>query len=104
MSVSPDQIEHERSSGGGRFVLRLPDGATAQLAYVLDGEVATITHTGTPPQHRGQGIAAALVEKAVTEFRAGGRKVIPACWYAREQFRAHPEWADLLAPGSGGDR
>jgi predicted GNAT family acetyltransferase len=61
--------------------------------------VVVITHTGTPPRHRGQGAAAALVARAVEDFRAAGQKVIPACWFAREQFDEHPEWADLLYRG-----
>ena len=61
--------------------------------------VVTITHTGTPPQHRGQGVAAASSQAPSTDFRAAGHKVVPACWFAREQFDAHPEWSDLLAAG-----
>jgi predicted GNAT family acetyltransferase len=64
--------------------------------------VVAITHTGTPPQHRGQGVAAVLVEKAVHDFRAGGKKVIPACGFASEQFREHADWSDLLFQGGGG--
>ena len=64
--------------------------------------MVAITHTYTPPQHRGQGIAAALVGRAVEDFRAAGKKVIPACSFAREQFDEHPEWADLLHKTGGG--
>ena len=47
-------------------------------------------------QHRGQGVAAALVARAVGDFRAAGKKVIPACPYAYRKFDEHPEWADVL--------
>jgi predicted GNAT family acetyltransferase len=58
--------------------------------------VVTITHTYTPSQHRGQGVAAIIVGRAIEDFRAGGKKVIPACWFARQQFDEHREWSDLL--------
>jgi predicted GNAT family acetyltransferase len=32
----------------------------------------------------------------VEDFRAAGKRVIPACWFARQQFQEHPDWADLL--------
>ena len=48
------------------------------------------------PQARGQGVGAALVARAVADFRAQARKVLPLCPFAAAQFRRHPEWADLL--------
>lgn len=99
MSIGPDQIQHESSPSGGRFTYAFPDGAVAELAYVESSGVVTITHTGTPRHHRGQGVAAALVARAVADFRAAGQKVIPACWYARDQFQAHPDWGDVLFRG-----
>jgi uncharacterized protein len=104
MSPDPDRIAHETTPSGGCFVRRFADGSAAELAYTRQEKVVTITHTGTPPQHRGNGIAAKLVEAAVAEFRAGGDKVIPACWYARDQFRTHPEWTDLLLQRGGAGR
>ena len=96
MSIDPDQVQHERSPSGGRFTYAFQDGASAELAYLERSGVVTITHTGTPRHHRGQGVAAVLVERAVADFREAGRKVIPACSYARDQFQAHPEWNDVL--------
>ena len=98
MSINPEAINLERSAGRGRYRYQFPDGSAAELSFVEQAQdVVAITHTFTPPQHRGQGIAAVLVEKAVADFREAGLKVIPACWFAREQFRAHPDWAVLLA-------
>lgn len=97
MSIDTETVRLEETGSAGRYVVGFPDGSEAELAFVRQGPgVVTITHTGTPPQHRGKGVAAALVERAVADFRAGGQKVIPACSYAREQFAAHPDWADLL--------
>jgi predicted GNAT family acetyltransferase len=91
-------IRLEGGAGYGRYVHPFPDRSEAEMVYVEQRPgIVTITHTETPPQHRGQGIAAALVARAVEDFRRDGRKVVPACWFARQQFREHPDWADLLA-------
>jgi uncharacterized protein len=97
MSIDAGNIQSEKGSSGGRFFYAFPDGAVAEMSYIeRQPGVVAITHTGTPPQHRGQGVAAALVARAVEDFRAAGQKVIPACWFARDQFGEHPEWSDLL--------
>jgi predicted GNAT family acetyltransferase len=103
MSIPAGSIQKESRANGGRYFHVFADGSEAEMIYVADGrDIAIITHTYTPPAHRGQGTAAALVAKAVADFRAEGRRVIPSCWFAREEFRAHPEWADLLVEGRGG--
>ena len=97
MSIEPSKIELQRSASGGRYSYAFPDGTVAEMTYVeRQPGVVAITHTGTPLRHRGQGVAAALVARAVEDFRAAGHKVIPACWFARDQFQEHPEWSELL--------
>ena len=98
MTIDQDKIELLPGDAGGRYVYRFGDGTEAEMAYVESPPgTVTITHTGTPPRHRGQGVAAALVAKAAADFRASNKKVVPACWFARDEFQANPEWADLLA-------
>lgn len=100
MSIDVKAIRLERDSGHGRYSYAFDDGSQAEMSYVeREPGVVAITHTYTPSQHRGQGIAAALVGHAVADFRAAGKKVIPACWFARQQFDEHPEWSDLLMIG-----
>jgi predicted GNAT family acetyltransferase len=94
------QIKLDSDAGHGRYSYAFGDGSRAEMSYVeRTPSVVTITHTYTPSQHRGQGIAARLVERAIEDFRVGGKKIIPACWFARRQFDEHPEWADLLYRG-----
>ncbi len=102
MSIDPGQVRLEGGASGGRYVYRFEDGSEAEMEFIEQRPgVVAITHTGTPPQHRGQGIAAVLVQRAVQDFRAAGQKVIPACGFAREQFRANEEWSDLLYRNQG---
>jgi predicted GNAT family acetyltransferase len=95
-------IRRERAQSHGRYAYSFADGTEAEMVYAERSPgVVTITHTYTPPQHRGRGHAAQLVARAVEDFRAAGQKVVPACWFARRQFDERPEWADLLAQKEG---
>nr|WP_228734984.1 GNAT family N-acetyltransferase [Xanthomonas euvesicatoria] len=73
------------------------DGHRAELAYRREGEIMTITHTQVPDAISRHGVAAALVEDALTFARQHGLKVIPACSYADAYLRRHPQYHDLLA-------
>jgi predicted GNAT family acetyltransferase len=87
-------IDHDRDAR--RFETTV-DGALCELDYQLADGVMTITHTGVPPQVGGRGLAAALVESALTTARAEGWKVVPACSYADVWMRRHPDFGDLRA-------
>jgi predicted GNAT family acetyltransferase len=105
MTIDPLEIQFQGGAGHGRYSFAFPDGSEAEMDYVERGPgVVVITHTETPPQHRGRGVAASLVARAVADFRAAGRKVIPACWFARQQFRENPDWADLLFQAERSER
>ena len=91
-------VEREHTVHGGRYVVRLPDGAEAEMTYrQLDPRTIVADHTGVPPQHRTKGIALKLVETAIADARRAGFKIVPQCSYVAAQFRRHPEWSDLHA-------
>ena len=97
--MDPKHIEIVRQESGnhGEYVIR-GDGLQAELTYRLTGDGRVVMdHTGVPPAWGGRGIAARLVERAVADARAEGRKVVPSCSYVAAQFQRHPDWADLLA-------
>lgn len=96
MSDLPE-IKREDNGSKGRFFMRLDTGEEAEMTYTYVGNTQVIIdHTGVPDAFRGKGAGVALVSRAVEEFRAAGRKVIPLCPFAAAQFRRHPEWADVL--------
>ena len=103
MTIYVKNIRLERSSLKGRYFYAFRDGAEAELTYVERGpEVIAITHTYTPPHHRGQGTAAVLVERAVADARQSGTKIVPLCWFARDEFGRHPDWHELLHEAEAG--
>lgn len=97
MSEQLPEIELEENGSKGRYVLRGPDGAEAEMTFTRVGAAQLIIdHTGVPDAFRGQGVGLRLVSRAVEDARAAGRKIIPLCPFAAAQFRRHPEWADVL--------
>lgn len=92
-------FDKELSNGGGRYLARI-DGAdgVAELSFsMLAPDLMSADHAYAPQRLRGTGVAAAMVAHLVADARAEGFRVQPMCSYVRAQFRAHPEWADVLA-------
>lgn len=75
----------------------LPTTPVSVLDYQLDAGRVVFTHTGVPSAHRGQGLAAQLVEAGLRWAKAEGLKVVPACSYVHVYIQRHPEWRNLVA-------
>ncbi len=93
----PPAIQHDRVA---RRFETCVEGMPCLLDYTLSAGlsagVMTITHTEVPAAVGGRGIAAALVQEALTTARAEGWKVVPACSYAAVWMQRHPACHDLL--------
>jgi hypothetical protein len=81
-------INHD--TGAHRFTT-VVDGSHAELDYTLAEGVMTITHTRVPPAIGGRGIAAQLMEAALSAARGAGWSVNPACSYAKAYLEKHPQ-------------
>lgn len=64
--------------------------------YKAEEKVYEFDHTFVDPSLRGQGIAGALVEKAIAEVRAQDGKILPTCPYVKEWFARHKEEEGIL--------
>ena len=69
----------------------------AFLTWKARGNARIADHTFVPPEGRGQGIAAKLVDALVEDARREGFTIVPQCSYVEAAFRRHPEWADIRA-------
>jgi predicted GNAT family acetyltransferase len=63
---------------------------------IRDGQMI-FTHTLVPPELRGRGIAEKLVRTALSDARASGHKVVPACSYVAVFIQRNKEFTDLVA-------
>ena len=94
------EIKRVETTQGGEYAIMVEG---AKLAAVLtwqrrekDGmPVRLIDSTFTPPESRGQGLAARLVEAVVADARKHGFKIVPQCPYVVSAFSRHPEWVDV---------
>ncbi len=73
------------------------DGALAFANYRLAPGTVVITHTETPPQLRGRGIASTIMRGVIDQIRAAGLKMVPACSFAADYLAKHPEYSDLAS-------
>jgi hypothetical protein len=83
-------ISHD--PGARRFSTEV-DGSHAELDYTLADGVMTITHTRVPTAIGGRGVAAQLMEAALSAARSAGWSVNPACSYAKAYLEKHPQKA-----------
>jgi hypothetical protein len=73
------------------------EGGVAFANYRLAPGQVIITHTETPADLRGRGIASRLIEGALELIRADGQKLVAGCGFVVDYLELHPEYADLVA-------
>ncbi|MDH6257660.1 GNAT family N-acetyltransferase [Bradyrhizobium sp. BR13661] len=78
-----------------RFELEL-EGHLATEHYKLEGNLITFEHTDVPKELGGRGVGSILVQGALDQVRASGRKVIPQCPFVRAWIEKHPDYQDLV--------
>uniref|UniRef100_A0A061QUB4 Acetyltransferase n=1 Tax=Tetraselmis sp. GSL018 TaxID=582737 RepID=A0A061QUB4_9CHLO len=73
-------------------------GSQAYVAYSLDSTAKTLdlTHTFTPPELRGKGLASKVVKQAFEFAKQEGYSVIPTCTYIPKFVEKNPEWESLV--------
>jgi len=71
------------------------DGQLSKLDYIQDVRNFVITHVGVYPGHRGQGVAAKIVEAGLQYARENSLRVVPMCSYAAAYIRRNPQYMGL---------
>ncbi|MEM1379466.1 MAG: GNAT family N-acetyltransferase [Pseudomonadota bacterium] len=89
-------IQRQEDESKGRYHV-VEEGHEAEMTYSRAGDaLIIIDHTGVPGALRGKGVGVALVQRAVEDARAEGKKILPLCPFAKAQIAKHPEWQDVL--------
>jgi predicted GNAT family acetyltransferase len=79
-----------------RFERPIHDTAMSAAYYrIADGKVV-FTHTETPTEFSGLGIATDLARGAFDLLRGSGRKAVLVCPFMVHFFVTHPEYADVV--------
>ncbi len=79
----------------GRMSLKTEHGE-AELLYRIRGNIMSIYHTFTPPEDRGNGVAAKLAEEAFNLAKKKGLKVRPDCPYISHFVEKRKEFKSQL--------
>lgn len=88
----------ERADAHHRYEI-LVDGKRAGVAEYRDlGDQRVFFHTEVDDAYAGQGLAAQLVQQALTDTRASGKRIVPACPYVAKFVKRHDEFADITDP------
>jgi predicted GNAT family acetyltransferase len=96
MKPQSGEIEVRHNVAAHRFEAEV-DGGLSVADYVLrDGEMV-MTHTYTPPELRGRGIAEKLVRAALEHAKKEKLKVVPACSYVDIFIQRHAEFQSLVS-------
>jgi len=74
-------------------------GGIAFVEFIREGEKVYLTHTETPENLRGKGVAAELVKQTLQCARDNGLTVVPSCSYVAKFVNEHNEWNDILSEG-----
>lgn len=88
------QFDEESS----RFVVKDAEGKEAgEVTYSKAGDsVLIIDHTGVDEAHRGQGLAAKLVNKVVEKAKKEDLKIMPLCPFAKKEFDENADYKEVL--------
>lgn len=95
MSKRVENLDVKHNAAEHRFEVEV-DGHLSVADYEAKGDTMVFTHTYTPPELRGRGIAEQLVRTALDFARDNKRKVVPACSYVDLFIQRHAEYKSLL--------
>ncbi|MFF9511942.1 GNAT family N-acetyltransferase [Streptomyces sp. NPDC014724] len=81
-----------------RYEILVDDKRAGLTAYRDRDDRRVFFHTEIDDAHAGQGLAAILVEQALTDVRASGMRIVPVCPYVAKFLKKHQEFADITDP------
>ncbi len=94
--MSDDTIEYVHAPEAHRYEIRDAGKVVGFAAYELpDDEHVDFTHTEVDEEYGGRGLAGGVVEFALADVRARGKRAIPHCPYVAKWITKHPEYEDI---------
>ncbi|WP_392673083.1 GNAT family N-acetyltransferase [Streptomyces sp. LN785] len=98
MNQPPAALTVERRDDRHRYEI-LVDGERAGLTAFRDrGEQRVFYHTKIFDAFAGRGLAGQLVQQALTDVRAQGKRIVPVCPYVAKYLQKHDEFSDITDP------
>ncbi|MDX2681454.1 GNAT family N-acetyltransferase [Streptomyces sp. NY05-11A] len=88
----------ERVDNQHRYEIRVDGKRVGLTAYRDRGEQRVFFHTEVDDNFAGQGLAAQLVQEALTDVRRSGKRIVPVCPYVAKYLTRHEEFNDISDP------
>jgi uncharacterized protein len=76
------------------------DGVIARVDYHISDDKIYLDHLVIPFELIGKGIGQVLTQKTLDYIAANNLKVVPRCPVFRKYLQLHPEYSNLVAPGT----
>lgn len=96
--MAEQNVNVEHQGADHRYVITV-NGEQAGFADYREVDAGTrdFNHTVIDPQFRGQGLSGKLVQEALDDTRAAGKKIIPTCSAVEHFVQKNEEYKDLVA-------
>ncbi|GAA1544592.1 GNAT family N-acetyltransferase [Nocardioides humi] len=98
MSDAPDNstIRYVHAPDEHRYEIRDGEALVGFTEYRLPDDVhVDFVHTEVDDAYGGRGLAGGVVEFALADVRAQGRRIVPHCPYVAKWITQHPEYEDI---------
>ncbi|MFJ6384045.1 GNAT family N-acetyltransferase [Kitasatospora sp. NPDC092039] len=96
--TTPSTVVVEPADDRNRYEISV-DGRLAGFTEYRDHEEQRVFfHTEVDEAFAGQGLASRLVQEALTDVRAAGKRIVPICPYVAKFLLKHEEFADIADP------
>ncbi|NLT30403.1 MAG: N-acetyltransferase [Propionibacterium sp.] len=95
MSEQKRRLVHNH--GATQYELLIDGVQAGYLDYELAGELVVMHTTFISEDFKGQGLGSSIVEVALQDARANGRKVVARCPFVQAYLAKHPEYNEILA-------
>ncbi|GHB71272.1 N-acetyltransferase [Streptomyces viridiviolaceus] len=81
-----------------RYEIHVDGRMAGFTAYRDHGDQRVFYHTEIDDAFAGQGLASQLVQRALTDVRDVGKRVVAVCPYVAKYLTRHDEFADVADP------
>ncbi|WP_109505221.1 GNAT family N-acetyltransferase [Nocardioides speluncae] len=93
--ASDVRVEHNQERH--RYEGWCDDRLAGFAEYQLTDQLVVFTHTEVEPEFEGRGVGSAIVQAALDDVRAAGkRQVLPLCPFVKSWIREHADYVPLV--------
>lgn len=89
-------LQIRNNTTGGEFEAVLDGEVVGRVGYRLRQDRVVLTHTEVDEPHRGEGIANQLVQAALDDIVATGRRLTNFCPFIADYIADHPSYKTLV--------